>query len=131
MVLGFIRGASGCVAASHSLRSFTQPFIMEGTLSGASIRRRRASVRINSFDVDVGRPPERRMDGTAAPSRSNSATRMLSAGLHSQGMFRYPASFLRHFGQCFAASRSIDPITCRIQELSRRARQLRGLIDRQ
>jgi hypothetical protein len=64
MVRGLIRGASGCAVASHSVRSCAQTFMMYGTLSGASLRRRRASARISSFDIDTGRPPDRRMDGT-------------------------------------------------------------------
>lgn len=66
-VLALSRGASGCVAASHSVRSFTQIFMVKGMLSGASMRRRRASARINSFDIDTGRPPDPLMDDTWPP----------------------------------------------------------------
>jgi hypothetical protein len=66
MVLRLIRGAAGWAVASHS-GSCAQTFMMYGTLSGASLRRRRASARINSLDTDTGRPLDRRMDGTLVP----------------------------------------------------------------
>jgi hypothetical protein len=73
MVRGLSRGASGCAVASHSTRSSDQIFTVSGMLFGASVRRRLASARINSRDVN----------GTLPPSINSPA--ICSAGRHSQG----------------------------------------------